>query len=201
MVRPASQYMGLSWKIPLLPFQWIIFPCPSLIIWLLRLCHLFCFNNNFFIQYNDLLNPLCMAFCWYVGRTTRYQALPLVTCYMNSWRQFYSTRSWLLLLLKIKRLTIVTNSWCHNPVNLSITYLKMFQYVTVDGWDVYWTKWNKGWRILFWYSCCWEWCNSVDTVFCDMHVVLKREYKLFKVLSELHKIIIKQWNPYGVTFW
>ena len=79
--------------------------------------------------------------------------------------------------------------------------IKIVSNVIVDGFDVYWTQRNKGWSILFWSSCRWAWCNILDTVFCDLHVVLQWEYKFFGVILELHKVIIKQWTPYGVNFW
>ena len=42
------------------------------------------------------------------------------------------------------------------------------------------------WSILFWYSyrqACW---NILDTVFCDLHMLLQWEYKLFIVLLDIH---------------
>ena len=70
-------------KTSLFSFRDFILPLNSPIIWLLRSFNIDC---NFFIWYNGLLPPLRVTLCWYIGRTTCYQALLLVTCWMNSWR-------------------------------------------------------------------------------------------------------------------
>ena len=150
-----------------------IFPNPYPIIWLLCSFCLYCINSAFFIQYKDLLNPLHVSFCWDIGRTTCYQYLPLVTCRINSWRQFPSTRACSPLLLKRRRLTLAADSWCHIPVTLSLPLFNLFQNSTVDECNSGWTQWNKGWSILFWYSCCRSYCNILDSGFCDLRVMLQ----------------------------
>ena len=96
-------------KASLLLFHDFIFPHTSPIIWLLCSCHL---DHTFFIQYNELLPLLHVAFYCYIGRTKLYQALPLVTCRMNYWRRVSSNRSCYPLWLTIKRLILVADSWC-----------------------------------------------------------------------------------------
>ena len=80
-------------------------------------------------------------------------------------------------------------------------FLQNFQYVTVDGFNFNWTKWNNCWSILFWSFYCRACCNFLDSGFCALCVVLQWEYKFFAVLSELHTVFIKLWIPDGATFW
>ena len=81
------------------------------------------------------------------------------------------------------------------------SFPQFFQNVTVDWCYIDWRQWNKGWRIILWYSCCWTCCNILDAVFCDMCDVIQWEYKFFTALWEMHRVIVKHWTPYGVTFW
>ena len=115
------------------------------------------------VQYHDLLPPLHITNFWNIVRTTYYQELPLVTCQLNYWQIFFSTRCCLSLWLTIKRLPIVTFYCFHMHVTLTITSFNLSQYVMVDGWDVNWKKWNKCWSILFWSSCCQACCNFLDS--------------------------------------
>ena len=93
--------------------------------------------------------PFHVAYCWDVVRTIWYQEMPFITCRVNSWRIFFSTKGCSSLWLTRKRLPIVTYSWCHMHVTLYINFFNLFQYVTVDGWYVNRIKWNKCWIILF----------------------------------------------------
>ena len=113
-------------KTSLLLFCDFIFPHPSPIIWILYSFHLCCIEFYLFLQSNDLLPPLHVESCWYIIRTTCYQKLPLVTCRVNSWRGFFSTRGCLFLLLTRNRLPIFTNSWCLVTVYFSLTYFNLF---------------------------------------------------------------------------
>ena len=131
-------------------FSDFIFPYTSPIIWLLRSCHLY---RELFFWYNHLTLPLHVALCWDIGGTTCYQELPLVTCWMESWRRISRTRAFSLLWLMRKRLLLVAGSICHILVTLYLPSLTLFQNVTVDGFDVDLTQWNNGWIILFWSSC------------------------------------------------
>ena len=94
-------------------------------------------------QSNELLTSLHVTLCWGAFITSWYQALPLVTCRVNSWHKIFITIACLSLWLTRKRLLLVANSWFHIPVTLSLTYSNCFQNITVDGWDVYWTQWNN----------------------------------------------------------
>ena len=169
-------------------------------IWILYLCHLFCLGFSFFsIYWHNPPSTCCIQ--WDIVRATWYQDLPLVTCQVNSWQIFFSTRGCLSLWLRIMKLPIVTYSWFHILDTLSITSFNLFQYITVDGWDVDWKKWNKCWTIIFWYSYCRACCNLLDSIFCALCVVLQREYKFFTLLLEVHKVFINLWITYGATFW
>ena len=109
----------------------------------------YCDCVTFAFQSYDILPRLHIELSWYIGRTACYQALPLVTFHMNSWRRFPSTRYCFLLWLMRKRLYLVANSWCHMSVPFSLPSFNLFQSFTVDGWNVYWMQQNKGWIILF----------------------------------------------------
>ena len=156
-----------------------ILPHPYPTILLVISCHIDC---DFFIQCNGLIPPLLVAFCWYIGRTTRYQAPPLFTCRMSSWPCFSSTRFFSPLWLTRKRPTLFANSWFHVSVTLSLPSLKLFQNVTVDDCNVDWTQWNKGWSIILWSSCFQACYNNFDTRLCALRVVLKWEYECFTIL-------------------
>ena len=78
-------------KTSLFLFCSFIFPNTSPIILLLRSCHLFCINIAFYLQSNDIILPMHVELCWNIIRTTCYQAIPLVTCWMNSWWRLPST--------------------------------------------------------------------------------------------------------------
>ena len=168
-------------------FRKFISPHTYSIIWLLRLCHI---DRALFTRSIGLLPPIHVAFCWNIGTTTCYQDLPLVTCRMNSWRLFSSTRACSPLWLTWKRLPLAVDSWCHVPVTFSLPSFKLFQNVSVDGCNVDWKKWNKGWILLLWYPCRRSCCNILDAGFYTMHVVLQWEYKLFTVILDLHKVIV-----------
>ena len=92
-------------------------------------------------------------------------------------------------------------SWCYMPINLYLPSFDLVRNITVDGCNFYWTHLNKGWRILFWSSCCQACCNILDAGFCDLRVVLQWEYKSFMVILELHKVIVNHQTPDVVTFW
>ena len=92
------------------------------------------------LKSKDIPPHLHVALCCYIGRNTWYQAPPLFTCWMNSWRIFYSTRSYLLLWLTKNRLPLVSESWCNIPIKFSLYSLNLFQNFTVDGCDVDWTQ-------------------------------------------------------------
>ena len=185
-------------KTLLLSFHDFIFPHPSPIILLLRLCHL---DRDLFLQSNNLLSPLHVEFCWDIGITPCYQGMPLVTCCMNSWRRVYITRACSLIWFTRKRLLLVTDSWCHMNVTFHIPSFDLFQNVTVYGCSVDLTQWNKGWSIPFWSSCRWACWNIFDSGFCNLCVVLHRKYKFFTVILELHKVILNHYTTNGVTFW
>ena len=119
----------------LLSFRIFIFLHPFTIIWLL---HSFCINCALFLWPYDLPPPIHVAFCWDIVITIWYQVMPLVTCWMNSWLWFSSTRACLPIWLKRKRLPVVANPWCHMPVTLSIIPFKLFQNVTFDECVVDW---------------------------------------------------------------
>ena len=104
-------------KTSLLSFCGYIFPHPSPIIWLLRSCHI---DRSFFLKYNELLYPLHVSLCLDVGRATCYQAMPLITCRMNYWQCFYSTRACSPFWLIRNRLILVSNSWCNMPFKFSL---------------------------------------------------------------------------------
>ena len=111
MVLLASHYLCLEWKYPVVAIFRLYLPS-SLVhrtsprMWILRSCHI---DRALFLQCNDLLHPIHVALCWDIGRTTCYQAPTLVTCRMNSWRWFSSTRYCLPLWLKTKRLILIAN--------------------------------------------------------------------------------------------
>ena len=90
------------------------------------------------------------------------------------------------LWLMINRLPYVANYLCHMTVTFSFPSFNLFQNVTVDVCGVDWTHWIRGWIILLWSSCRQSCCNILDTVFCGMYGLPKREYKLFTVILELH---------------
>ena len=92
----------------LLLFHDCIFPHTSPTIWLICLFHLCCLDFYLFFQSNDFLPPLHVEYCWDIVRNKCYQDLHLVTCRVNYWRRFSSTKSNLSLLLTRKRLHIVT---------------------------------------------------------------------------------------------
>ena len=95
-------------------------------------------------QSYDLTHTLHVLFCWGIGRTIWYKALPLFTYCMNSWWRFSSTRYCTPIWLKGKRLTLVTGSWCHMNITHYLTYFNLFQSATFYGCNVYWKQWNKG---------------------------------------------------------
>ena len=97
---------GWNGKTSFLSFHDFIFHNPSPIIWLLRLCHLFCFGRDFFIYSNEPLPPLHVSLYWYICRTACFQDMTLVMCWMNSWRTFPSTIYFSLLWFNRKRLPI-----------------------------------------------------------------------------------------------
>ena len=136
-------------KTLLLSFHDCFFPHPSSIVWLIWSCHLLCLGFSFFFQSDDPITPLHVAYCWYVVRTKCYQDLRLVTCQVNSWWRFFIARGCSSLWLTRNSLPIITYSWCHMHFTFSITYFKLFQYVTVDGCYVNWTNWNNFLIILF----------------------------------------------------
>ena len=124
-------------------------------------------------QYNDLLPPLHVVFCWDIVRTTFYPALPLVTCRVNSWQRFFGTRACLLLWLVRKRFPLVAKSWCHIPVTLSLHSFNLFRYFVVNGCYNDQMQLKNGWSILFWSYYCLSFCNILDVGFCDLCVVLQ----------------------------
>ena len=120
----------------LLSFHEFIFPHPSMIIWPMCLCHLDC---ALFIQSNNLFPPIHVVLSWYIGRTTCYKDIPLLTCHIKYWRQFPRTKACSPFLLTIKRLTIVADYWCNIPVTLVLPSLPLLWNVIVYGCNVCWT--------------------------------------------------------------
>ena len=179
-------------KTSLLSFCEIILPHTSLIILLLRSFYI---NHSFFIQYNDLLPPTHVALYWGIVRTKCYQALPLVTYWMKYWPRFFNTRACLQIWLTRKRMPLFANSCYHMNVDLSLYSFNLFQNLTFYGCDVDWTQWNKGWRILFWYSCRQACCNILDARFYALREVLQWKHKLSTVFLYLYKVIINHWTP------
>ena len=157
-------------KTSLLSFRDFILPRPFPIILLMRSFNIY---RYFLLWYNGLLTPLRVTLCWDICRTTCYQDMPLVTCWMNSRQQFFITRACSPLLLMRKSLLLVYNSWCHMHVTQYLPYVNFFQNITFDGYNVDWMQRNKGWSTLFWYSCRRSCCNILDADLCALHVVLK----------------------------
>ena len=148
MVWLDSHYLGLEQQDLVELFCFFIFSHTSPITLLLCLCHLWCINLAFFLQYNEPPPPLHGVFCQNIGITTCYQALPLVTCRISSWRWVFITRAWISVWLTRKSLPPIDNSWCHMPVTISLPSFKLFQNVTVDECIFYWMQWSKGWIML-----------------------------------------------------
>ena len=195
-----SQYLNLEQKDFVVVVSWLYLPSSffndfnALLVspfmsWFLLIISIYCPPPS-----------LHVAQCWDIVRTTCYKELPLVSCRVNSWWIFFSIRGCSSLWLTRKRLPIVTNYWCHMTDTLYLNSFKLFQYVMVDGCGVNWTKWKKCWSILFWSSCWQASYNFLDSVFCDLYVVLQREYKFFTLLLELHKVFINLWISDGATF-
>ena len=92
----------------------------------------------------------------------------------------------LATLIQQKEATYFSDSWCHMPFIPSLPSLKLFQNVTVDGFNVNRMQWNKDFIILLWYSCRQACYNIIDAGSCDLHVVLQWEYILFTLLLDLH---------------
>ena len=175
MARPhCFHFATLSYLIPLQQFD----------------CHarvtFFCINSAFFLQSNDLIPPLNVAFCWYIGRTTCCQTLTLVTFWMNYWRQFTSTVYFLQLWLKRNSMPLVTNYWCHMYVTL---FSSFFQLVSkCHGW---WLKCifngvKQGLKHLIWIFLFLSMLKYLVACFCAPRVVLLWEYKLFTLIWELY---------------
>ena len=168
-----------------------ISPHPSKNIWLMISCHL---DLALFIHSNEPLIPINISFCWVIGRTICYQALPLVICWMNSWWWFSSTRAWSPFRLTIKRLPLVSDSWFHMHVTLYLPSLKFYQNF-ID-----WMQWNHGWIILLWSSCNQECCNILDIGLFALRVLLQWKHKVFTALLDLNKVVVNYWTLDVVTF-
>ena len=55
--------------------------------------------------------PIHVAFYWDISRTTWYKSPPLVTCRMNPWRKFSSTRSCSTILLMRKSCLLLSTPY------------------------------------------------------------------------------------------
>ena len=99
-------------KTLLLLFHDLIFPRTSQIIECYALVNFSVLVLSPFLS-NELLTLLHVASCWYNIINTCYQKLPIVTCQVNSWRIFSSTRG-----CTRKRLPIFTDIQCQISVTL-----------------------------------------------------------------------------------
>ena len=142
-------------------------------ILLLCLCYLFYIYIALFIQSNDLLHLLRNEFFWGFGRTTWYQAPPLVTCWRKSWHRFFITRACLPHWLTRNSLPLVSASLSDTHVTLSPPYFNLFENFTVGGCNFHKVHWNKGQSILLWSYYRQSCCNILDRGLCALRGVLQ----------------------------
>ena len=133
MVWLASHYLNLEQQDLFVVVLWL-YLTSSLSNYLTALLVSSLMSWFFFLfQSNDLLPPLHVAYCWDIIRTTCYQELTIVTCWVKSWWRCFSTRGYSSLWLTRKRLPIFTYLWWHMPITLSITSFKIFNMSRLMG--------------------------------------------------------------------
>ena len=92
MVFLTSHYLNLEQKDPVVVVSLLYLPSSLSNDLTDLLVSPFLYVFSFIFQLNVFLPPPHVAYCWDIVRTTCYQEMPLVNCWVKSWWRFFSTR-------------------------------------------------------------------------------------------------------------